>query len=191
MKCLRLFSFGFVLMASTLAYAGKRHAGAHVHGAGELNLVLDKKVLSLELLVPSESIFGFEHEAKSDADQKKVADAMGMLQDPAALFVVEGAGLCQMAAVKVAVNQEALKPQSEKKSVKQHKKAAHDHQEAHSDVMASYTITCEKSEGFTSLQVKLFERFPNIQKLRLSFVGELGQRSGVLTKKSSNFSWKK
>lgn len=172
------------------AFAEHRHAEAHVHGAGVLNMVLEKNVLSIELDIPLDSIVGFEHEAKTDADKKKLADVMGILKDAPGLFAVEGAGSCQVVAKEVELEKDDHKDKveaSKKDGKKAGKKAAH---AEHADLEAEYTITCEKVDSFNAVQVKLFEFFPRIEKLTVNFVGGAGQKAGYLTKKSNTFSWK-
>ena len=63
------------LSGATALAAGKGHA-AHSHGEAKLNLVAEGKKLTVQFESPSESIYGFEHEAKTAADIK-TRDAAG------------------------------------------------------------------------------------------------------------------
>jgi Protein of unknown function (DUF2796) len=42
--------------------------GAHVHGTATLNIAIEERTATVELITPAESIIGFEHQAKSAAD---------------------------------------------------------------------------------------------------------------------------
>ena len=68
---------------------------AHEHGAAQLNVVLDGKVLELQLESPAMNLVGFEHAAKTDADKTKVAAARSQLEQPQALFGL-AAGDCSV-----------------------------------------------------------------------------------------------
>ncbi len=58
----------------------KRSAGAHEHGAAKLDIAMEGLKGSLVFEVPMESLTGFEHEAKTAADKKKMADAEAALR---------------------------------------------------------------------------------------------------------------
>ncbi len=67
-----------LLMVVTLAAqpkTEKRSAGAHEHGAGKLDIAMEGLKGKLVIEIPMESLTGFEHEAKSAGERKKVADA--------------------------------------------------------------------------------------------------------------------
>src|SRR3990167_1068345 len=68
---------------------------AHEHGAAQLNVVLDGKMLHLQLDSPAMNLVGFEHAAESAADKAKVATAHSLLAQPQALFGLN-AGDCNI-----------------------------------------------------------------------------------------------
>ncbi len=188
------------LFCATFAHAAEhRKAGAHVHGAGVLNVVQEKAVLSVEFISPLDSIVGFEYEAKTAPDKKKMADAMNIINNPASIFVVEG-GTCKFAVGKVnstfeeegADEREEAEAAAAAKAAKKAGKPApkpKEHEE-HASLTVSYTITCDNEAGLKSLQVKLFDSFPRLEKIDVNFVGAGSQKAGTLTKKSTTFSWK-
>ena len=70
-------------VGSTAAAAGtptKRHRHkTHVHGTATLNIAVEEQTATVEVEAPAESVIGFEHRAKSAADQTKQATALDML----------------------------------------------------------------------------------------------------------------
>ncbi|MGL4932766.1 MAG: ZrgA family zinc uptake protein, partial [Aeromonas sp.] len=50
--------------------------GAHEHGHGQLNLVVDGDQLMIELQAPAADLVGFEHAAKSDEEKAQYAKAV-------------------------------------------------------------------------------------------------------------------
>ena len=60
----------------------KRHQhGAHIHGTAAVNIVIDDRTAIIELTAPADSVVGFEHQAKSAADQTRQAKALDLLRN--------------------------------------------------------------------------------------------------------------
>ncbi|MEQ8822956.1 MAG: DUF2796 domain-containing protein [Filomicrobium sp.] len=74
----------------------RRQADAHVHGKGELNIAVEGSKVSLELRSPGVDIVGFEHEAKTDADKKAVADANATLKALTEVIEIPAAAGCKI-----------------------------------------------------------------------------------------------
>ena len=150
---------------------------AHEHGAAQLNVVLDGKVLELQLESPAMNLVGFEHAAKSDADKAKVAAARSQLEQPQPLFGLN-AGDCTIS------KQELESPLfADHADTHKHK---HDHEKSHdsehSDIHAHYTLDCQKPEELKQLNLgELFKRFPATEKIQVQLIGPNGQQGLELT----------
>lgn len=74
----------FITLSISNAFAGKkkehRHHEAHVHGSATLNIAFDNLKGKVEFKAASEGILGFEHEAKSEKDKKKLADTLAKFE---------------------------------------------------------------------------------------------------------------
>ena len=142
---------------------------AHEHGAAQLNVVLDGKVLELQLESPAMNLVGFEHAAKSDADKAKVAAARSQLEQPQPLFGLN-AGDCQIS-----------KQELESPLFAEHKHEEH-HDSEHSDIHAHYSLDCQKPEELKQLNLgELFKRFPATEKIQVQLIGPNGQQGLELT----------
>ena len=153
--------------------------GAHEHGAAQLNVVLDGKVLELQLESPAMNLVGFEHAAKSDADKAKVAAAHSQLEQPQALFGLN-AGDCTIS------KQELESPLFADHADTHEHKHDHDHETSHdnehSDIHAHYTLDCQKPEELKQLNLgELFKRFPATEKIQVQLIGPNGQQGLELT----------
>ena len=97
-----LLALPFALLPLAIAQAADEHdhdhehgsLGAHEHGVGRLNAVLDGQALELEFDSPAMNLVGFEHMATSAADKAKVAAARKQLENPLALFNLPKAAGC-------------------------------------------------------------------------------------------------
>lgn len=150
---------------------------AHEHGAAQLNVLLDGKVLELQLESPAMNLVGFEHAAKSDADKAKVAAARSQLEQPQPLFGLN-AGDCKIS------KQELESPLfAEHADSHEHE---HEHEKSqeseHSDIHAHYTLDCQKPEELKQLNLgELFKRFPATEKIQVQLIGPDGQQGLELT----------
>ncbi|SEC48032.1 DUF2796 domain-containing protein [Pseudomonas anguilliseptica] len=146
---------------------------AHEHGAAQLNVVLDGKMLHLQLDSPAMNLVGFEHAAKTDADKAKVAAARSQLQQPQALFGVN-AGDCNIS------KQELESPLFAEHKHEEHHE--HDHGSEHSEIHAHYSLDCQKPEELKQLDLgELFKRFPATEKIQVQLIGPNGQLGLELT----------
>lgn len=80
------------MLVSSVAFAasgsGHREHGAHEHGYGTLDVVVEGEALVIELRVPAVNVVGFEHAPRSDAEREAVRQALARFRDPAAVFVL-------------------------------------------------------------------------------------------------------
>ena len=160
---------------------------AHEHGAAQLNVVLDGKVLELQLESPAMNLVGFEHAAKSDADKAKVAAARSQLEQPQPLFGLN-AGDCTIS------NQELESPLFADHADTHKHEHDHDHEKSHdsehSDIHAHYTLDCQKPEELKQLNLgELFKRFPATEKIQVQLIGPNGQQGLELTPAQTTLSF--
>jgi hypothetical protein len=164
------------LISGTVNAKEKHHA--HEHGKVELDIAIDDKKVSIELESPAESIYGFEHEAKTDVQKKTRDDAVAKLNSDASKFFVFDSKLnCQIVTKSV----EPFVVEEQDHSSKGGKKHHHSGGE-HSEVHAEFEATCGASPVGTELSVDLGSAFPKMKKVKVQVVGDKSQRGSVLAK---------
>jgi hypothetical protein len=162
-----------------------REHGAHQHGVGTVGVAFEALKGKIEFKIPAESIIGFEHEAKKEADKKKQADALAKFESKISEMLVFDASLkCVLAKEKIEVVREEEHKEEPKKSHKHHKHAAH------SDFVAHYNVTCEKSPAGTDLAVKMHSQFKKIKKIELQLIVDNLQKAQTITKDNTVVSLK-
>ncbi|MCY1259508.1 zinc-binding protein [Pseudomonas jessenii] len=188
-----LLALPFAMLPLAVAHAADEHdhehgsLGAHEHGVGRLNAVLDGKTLELELESPAMNLVGFEHVATSDADKAKVAAVRAQLEKPLALFNLPTAAGC------VVENQELESPLFGDKpdADDDHDEDAkdedgHEHHHDHSEIHAHYQFTCATPAALKSLDLaNIFTRFPATQKIQVQLIGPSGQQGVEVTAKAA------
>lgn len=183
-----LLALPFALLPLAIAHAADEHdhehehgsLGAHEHGVGRLNAVLDGPALELELDSPAMNLVGFEHLATTAADKAKVAAARKQLENPLALFNLPKAAGC------VISTQELNSPLFGDKPEADHddddhdedaKGAAHEHHHDHSEIHAHYQFTCATPTALSNLDLtQVFKTFPATQKIQVQLIGPSGQQ---------------
>ncbi|PLR64697.1 DUF2796 domain-containing protein [Pseudomonas sp. QC2] len=179
-----LLALPFALLPLAVAHAHDDHdhehgsLGAHEHGVGRLNAVLDGQALELELDSPAMNLVGFEHLATTPADKAKVAAARKQLENPVALFNLPKAAGC------VVSTQELNSPLFGDKPEADHddddddaKDGAHEHPHDHSEIHAHYQFNCATPAALSTLDLtQVFKTFPATQKIQVQLIGPSGQQ---------------
>lgn len=157
----------FALPALFLAcsvYAAEKHEhrehGAHVHGAAALSIAFDGAQGKIEFKSPSESLFGFEHAAKSDADKKAMDEAFKKFESNIADMISFEKNLaCQFSKDKIEVVFEGKN---------------------HSDTTAAFSIKCAKSPVGSKLVFNIQKQFPKLKDVDAQIIADTVQKSAEI-----------
>lgn len=134
----------------------KKNHKAHVHGHAKMLIASTAgKSFHIEVEIPADSVYGFEHVAKSDKDKKTVKEKNAILVDKSSEIVVFPAG-CKTNKVEVKESRES--PDSD-----------------HSELVYHLMIDCEKSVSGEKAKIALGKFFSKIEDLDVSLVGDKKQ----------------
>lgn len=154
-----------VLLFSLMALAHSDHSAnqqsAHVHGSGKVSIAFDGKKGKLEFHAPSESLYGFEHAAKSKKDKQKKDEALSKLGDK----------MSEMVVFDPALNCEVKLDMYE---VIEKKK--------HSDVEGEFNITCETAAAGSTVTFNFQKVFPRLKKVQVDVLADQVQKSLEVSK---------
>ncbi len=176
---------------------------AHEHGAGQLNLVLEKHGLMLELRLSAMDAVGFGHAPHDDKQKKHLDEALRQLQNAAALFTPDAAANCEIDSAQA--KRHALRHEEEHDHADDHgHDHGHDHdtadkheaheetheaeEERHAEFHVRYGFQCAKPEALKGLDIHVFRQFPSVQKLHAQVVTEQGQTALQLTPRQTYLS---
>ncbi|KAA6174409.1 DUF2796 domain-containing protein [Pseudomonas marginalis] len=190
-----LLALPFALLPLAIAQAADEHnhdhdhehgsLGAHEHGVGRLNAVLDAKTLELELESPAMNLVGFEHLATTAADKAKVTAVRKQLEQPLALFSLPKAAGCVVSTQELESPLFGDKPEDDHDHATDGKgAAAHDHD--HSEIHAHYQFTCATPAALKNLDLaNIFKTFPATLKIQVQLIGPSGQQGVEATAKTA------
>ncbi len=156
-----------------------RQHEAHEHGSARLNVAIEGAELYAEFASPAANIVGFEYRARTAEEKKTVHEALEMLEHGSRLLRPTAAARCRLSEVEV--DSEMLEGG--------HGHQQHDeeeHGEMHSEFHVSYRFACGAPEALDSIEVKLFELFPGMERIESQVITDRGQTRAQLTPKRPN-----
>ncbi|MET4693152.1 ZrgA family zinc uptake protein [Endozoicomonas lisbonensis] len=182
-----------------------RHAGAHVHGEGELNFATEGSELHLELMMPAHDILGFES-INTHAQKKQLNEALEKLESDTIWSLSVAAG-CQLNHAHASPTKEIhvkdghghghdkhdhdhghSHDKHDHDHGHSHDKHDHDHEhhhdhdhDGHMDIAASYVYECKAVNQLNQLSTALFEAFPRSERIRVQGFTQSGQLSETMT----------
>jgi len=166
-------------VAMPQAKAAEEH-GPHEHGAGRLQLAVEKGDVEIELALPGVDVVGFEHAAESAENRQAAEAAMAKLRDGAALFRFPAAAGCRLE--KVDVN--LMTGGHDDEHGKEHahdKKHEHERESGHTEFRAHYHFHCDAPAKAQPLDVRVFAAFPSLHEIRALTISAAGQGAMELT----------
>lgn len=171
---------------------GHRQLGAHVHGSGQLDVVLDDDRLLIELTAPGVNIVGFEHRPETAEQEQALSDALALLESPNELFALSAEAGC--AVDETTVETDLMAPDEHHDDHEHAEDHDQDHDqhdehafnEAHAEFHARYAFRCDRPEQLGRIGVRLFERFPGTERLQIQLLGPGGQTAATLTPDDSD-----
>ena len=140
-------------------------AKEHSHGVADLKIAAEGKKIAIEFESPADSIYGFEHTPKTEADKKKQADGLQRLKEKFSNLVGFDKSLgCVVKTESV----EVLQGRGN-----------------HSEVRSKFEFECEKTVAGTEIKVDFSSEFPAIQTIRTQVVSGEKQQGLRIKQKGS------
>jgi len=151
----------YIIFASLTLTSSLWAHGAHEHGVAHVKIAYEQNKISFELQAPSETFYGFEHEAKTDAEKKAKDEALSQLKTNFQDLVVFDSELnCTFKNTRLEVKKE----------------------DGHSDVEGSWTAECKKSPSKTFLTFRFSKAFPRLNEMRIELLSDQKQSQEKLKK---------
>jgi len=163
-------AWAMALAAALLPGAAIRGAAAqevHEHGVARLNIAIEGRRATVELLAPAEGIYGFEHEPRNAAERARRNAGLELLAARANRLVLFDPALgCTVSAPKIEAGAEE----------EGHEDADEDGGEAHagehSEVRAEYVVTCRRRFTGTQLRFGVTSVFPALRTVEVQLLSD-------------------
>jgi hypothetical protein len=143
---------GVGLSWSAAGTTKQRHQhGAHVHGTAAVNIAIEERTATIEFTAPADGVVGFEHQAKSAADQTMQAMALDRLRNNIdSMVVVDPALGCRFSPTKVDVVQQDAE---------------------HAEVLGTFAVSCHTPLAGSKVRFGFTKTFPRVQTVNVQLVG--------------------
>ena len=159
------------LIASETPRQGQAHKhshshGGHAHGKGELELLVDGKNVQGVFRTPMDSLLGFEHAPKTDAQRDAVDSLRKRLGNPSTV----------------------LSPNAEAQCTPTHQEATSTLftgtvKAGHSELEYRFTFECTQPGRLTTLEIVALRDFKRLTEVRVQLVTTSAQRALVVRKR--------
>lgn len=160
-----------LLATALLAAVGT--AQGHVHGVGQIDVVVDGPRLSLALDLPLDAAVGFERAPKNAGEKAALEKAAKTLNDGAALFAPTPAAGCALQSVDVRL------PFAD----------GGGNGDDHADIEAAYVFECATPAALKGFETSLFKQFRRLYRIEVQRIGPHSQGAGRLTPKTPSLAW--
>ena len=148
-------------------------AGAHEHGIARLGLAVDGPVLTVDLELPAESVFGFEHAPRTEQERATAAEALDRLQtDAARLLTLPDGVTCALDSAEVEGPEDV-----EHDHAHEGQQAQEDEGDEHSDVHLVASLTCS-GELIGPASLRFADLLPGVEQVDLTVVTAAGEAAG-------------
>jgi hypothetical protein len=161
-----------LLVIASAVCAGARAAPAHEHGLARLDVAVEAARVTLDLQVPLDSLLGFEHAPRNDAERRRAEAAVARLRAAGELFRIDGAAGCELAKVTLVAPALGLGG------------AAGD-KEGHADLDGRFEFACKAGARAGQIEVGLFEAFAGLRRIELQVATPKGQMKATLVRPAS------
>lgn len=168
--------------------------GKHVHGEGELKLVLEKQELHMEFVIPAMSMVGFEHRAETSDQKQAVQQAIMFLKDPNRVFKISTGANCQLQlsdADFVLLSDEEHHEGEEHHDGEEHheehenEEAHEEHESGHAEFQSRYQFLCTNPEKLEVIELLIFEKFAGVERVDVDMIVSSSQSSVELLPKKA------
>ena len=154
--------------------------GAHEHGIARLGLAVDGTRVTIDLELPAESVFGFEHAPRSAQERATAAEALDRLRTGSARLIAlpEGAA-CALDSAEVQAP-EGAEDDHAGEDEHAHEEDEHTHEDesiVHEDVHLLASLTCSR-EPIGPASLRFADLLPDVVQVDLTVFTAAGEAAG-------------
>ncbi|KEA63382.1 putative zinc-binding protein [Marinobacterium lacunae] len=174
-------STALILAALSGSASAQDSLAPHVHGAAELQVVLDGQLLSFSLQSPAYNLVGFEHAPKTEEEKALLAELDTTMRSPSNWIKLPDAAGCALDHAEVGQHEEmTLNDHDDDHSHDHEHEHEHEHEnggnaqhmDEHMDLSFDYRFTCRSPQAIKSATVTLFERYPALESIEAQIINE-------------------
>lgn len=174
-----LLTVGFALLLFPFHSTQAGQSGAHVHGLAELHVAIDQNNLAIEFISPLENLVGFERAPRNDKERQAVQKMKDQLGNMKTVLIPSPAAHCTQ--VESSIHSAVLDANADDH--------AHHAKDQHAELEASVMFQCATPAALKGIEVRLFEAFPRLQRVKAKVAAPNGQSAATLTRDRRTLAW--
>lgn len=168
---IQLRSAAALLLAAPLAVLA---GGAHQHGVAAMDIAVDAKRIVVQFDTPLDNLVGFERAPRTDAERKRVDEAVARLKNSDQLFKFDAAAGCKLARSSLESPVLGLGSTGQAK-------------DGHADLRASWEFDCADTTKAAQVEVGLFA-FNQLKRVNVQLALPKGQAKRELKRPNGKLS---
>jgi hypothetical protein len=165
------------LLGLSMSLAASAQGRPHVHGAAELDIVIEATQITVQLQTPLDSLLGFERAPRTDAERQSASQAVATLRAADRLFMFTQAAGCKSASVELSSAALALGHPDPSEALAEH-----------ADLDGNYVFQCANTARLTEVDVALFGAFARLNNIKVEVATARGQFKRELTRPAQRVS---
>ncbi len=173
----------FASCFSAALYGEYRQHGTHVHGEGELLVVLEDQALDISFRIPAGDLIGFEHAARTPEEEAAIASAKALLRDGDQVFTLTGAPQCELvrSSALFALTTHDHGEEETEGPTDNAAQAQEDEHGQHAEFHVRYKYQCTEPMELEAFVFNIFEHYPAVEKVKTALIISSEQSAATLT----------
>ncbi|MGL5335983.1 MAG: ZrgA family zinc uptake protein, partial [Enterovibrio sp.] len=158
-----------IALATFSSFAAQASQSTYAHGQGELNLSLEKNILTIDFQAPADTLVGFEHIPTTVQEKAQFASTKARLLLKDVLFQFNPEAKCTLTEQALTEPKAADVP-SKNPAI------------THYTMGATYSYQCKHPRKINQLAVTLFDIYPKMDRILVKDAAGANTKQGKLTR---------
>lgn len=146
-----------------------------------MQVTIESTALTIVLTSPLDNLVGFERAPRNEAENRKVRDMATQLRKEDAVFKLDALAGCTLESV--ALTSDALSPDLLGQGGAAASKGASG--DGHAELHATWQYRCGDMSKLRSIEVRLFQYFRGLKRIKAAALTARGQKAAELTAKAA------
>jgi hypothetical protein len=166
---------GILLSATPLWAAPAAAQHAHVHGHAKVNVVVEGRTATIEVIAPADGIYGFERAPRNAAERQQRESGLRQLRERISEMVIfEADRGCRFSVARLDDSTSGGRGHARGRG-HSHASVSAAHPDEHREVHAEYSVACQRPLSGSQLRFGVGRVFPGIRELDVQLISERGQ----------------
>ena len=186
---------GFLMLFAVTIYTNNALASkheAHTHGIASMNIVIEDNNVTISVETPLANILSFEHAPETSAQTEEVRAMLATLRKADNIVQLPSDAQCIQGEISLesgVLSHELPEAKEESNATAQEGHVEQAEHSGHGDLDIEMPFVCNNLEKLKSIEVTMFQNFPNLEQIQVQMVTPQKQNAATLTPKNNIIRW--